>query len=108
MGPSVLTTRQVEKLKEYRKTHTLKECADYFGVHSSTVKRYTGYKEYPILTDDDWICIKEYIQDGGSLASAVSLYGKGRSVEYIKNGLVSRFGGDYAYILNVRGARNAY
>lgn len=108
MGPSVLTTRQVEKLKEYRKTHTLKECAARFGVAPDTVRRHTGYKEYPILTDEEWLFIKDYIQDGGSLASAARLYGKGRSCIQIKDGLVSRYGGDYAYILNVRGAKNAY
>ena len=107
-GSNILTLEQLENLKEYRKTHTLNECAACFGVAPCTVRRHTGYKEYPILTDEDWLFIKEYIQDGGKLSNAVRLYGKGRSKEYIKNGLVSRFGADYAHILNVRGERNAY
>lgn len=61
-----------------------------------------------ILSDEDWLFIKDYIQDGGKLSVAVRLYGKGRSYDYIKKGLVSRFGGDYAYILNVRGVSNAH
>lgn len=115
-GCRTLSPEQILELREYSKTHTLQECSEHFFVSHSTIQSilftyfntYCGSEKLGILSDEDWLFIKEYIQDGGKLSNAVRLYGKGRSVKYIKNGLVSRFGGDYAYILNVRGARNAY
>lgn len=115
-GCRTLSPEQILELREYSKTHTLQECSEHFFVSESTIKAVLktyfnmscGSEKKAILSDEEWVFIKEYIQDGGKLSNAVRLYGKGRSAEYIKNGLVSRFGGDYAYILNVRGVRNAY
>ncbi len=50
--PQKLSASNIEKIKEYYQTHTLKETSDKFNVSHSTIKRYSDNKRI-ILNDDE-------------------------------------------------------
>ena len=100
---NILDEREIEKLKEYARTHTRAECADYFNIKPNTVyqilrERYNLCCQWgAAITDDEWETMRNLICVGYSVSSVVEEYGNGRGRRYIEDGLISRFGADYKY-----------
>ena len=100
---NILNEREMEKLKEYAKTHTRKECADYLNINPFTAyyilrERYNLCFQWGLaITDEEWETMRNLICMGYSVVKVTEKYGKGRSHYSIHNGLVSRFGADYKY-----------
>lgn len=96
-----LSTKELEELKEYAKTHKASDCAKRFNIHRGTVtmllrKHYNIGCEWGLaIVDEEWENMRKLICAGEKLDWVAQKYGKGRSSSYVRNGLISRYGEDF-------------